>query len=157
MYATDYIRNSVLGHIMFDFRIACAMHNFSHKPIMSDGEKIEDYCKILLRRSTTEINPYNFLIHHQFNTSLFPRVDEKKVNDFPIVEKEILKDKFFLGSFLYRLIKSYLFDFAHRNELFCISNKLIRKLKDEDLKWSLINTTSHIVGCFVKSRHKKKI
>jgi hypothetical protein len=32
----DFVRNSVIGHLGIDFRNACAMHNFTFKPILYD-------------------------------------------------------------------------------------------------------------------------
>ena len=34
----DNIRNNQVGHIQIDYRIACAMLNFTHKPCCPDEE-----------------------------------------------------------------------------------------------------------------------
>ena len=38
LLSLDNVRDTVVGHIQIDYRIACAMHNFSFKEIRTDGK-----------------------------------------------------------------------------------------------------------------------
>ena len=61
------------------------------------------------------------------------------MTDFPRLSPEIMKDKFFLGTSLEKLILSNLSEFVNRDKVFVISNKMIKKIRDEDKRWSLLN------------------
>ena len=47
----DNIRNTIAGHIQIDYRIACAMSNFRHKPCCPDGEKAIKVAKRIKKKS----------------------------------------------------------------------------------------------------------
>ncbi len=67
----DNIRNSALGHNGIDYRIACAMNNFTHKPLVPDGENMEQIAyKILEKSRSMRKNKLQFLLKKQLDTSL---------------------------------------------------------------------------------------
>ncbi len=75
-YALDFIRNSQIGHIQIDYRIACAMSNFVHKPNLTDNTKTKQVAKLIRKKSEkTQVNKLEYLINKRLGTSIFKKID----------------------------------------------------------------------------------
>ncbi len=68
MKALDNIRNTQVGHIQIDYRIACAMINFTHKPCCPDGSNAEELARIIKKKSKLHENNMEHLLSRRFNT-----------------------------------------------------------------------------------------
>jgi hypothetical protein len=96
----DNTRNTELGHVQIDYRIACAMDNFLHKHCCPDGEHALEVAKrIRIKAQYLEENKLAFFIRRQLGTSLIPSIDLSEINDFPIIKRKTLKKKGFYGNF----------------------------------------------------------
>ena len=47
MKALNNIRNTIAGHIQIDYRICCAMINYTHKPCCPDDKNVFKIPKLL--------------------------------------------------------------------------------------------------------------
>lgn len=50
------MRNTEIGHIQIDYRIACAMINFFHKPCCPDGKKAKTIANRMKEKAKTTSN-----------------------------------------------------------------------------------------------------
>lgn len=50
------------------------------------------------------------------------------------------------------LILSNLSEYVNRDQVFVISNKMIKKIKDEDKRWSLLNENTNIVAAITQTK-----
>ncbi|CAF1031356.1 unnamed protein product [Brachionus calyciflorus] len=131
--ALDNIRNTEIGHIQIDYRIACAMLNFTHKPFSE--------------------NQLEFLLSKQLDTKIIPSVDIKTLLDFPKLTVETLKEDIFFGSFQYKESRSYFEDIIQNNRAFMVSNEFLRKNSNNKTNINFENTKT--VAVEVPSRHKR--
>lgn len=80
----DHVRNTQMGHIAIDYRIACAMNNFQHKCIVSDVGNEKEIANRIRKRLVIVGNQLEYLlIKHLSGSSLFDRSDLKYIQDFP--------------------------------------------------------------------------
>lgn len=49
---------------MIDYSITCAMSNFNHKKRETDGNKTEEYSKLILKKLQSKENSLQFLLKH---------------------------------------------------------------------------------------------
>jgi hypothetical protein len=59
--ALDNVRNTIIGHIAIDYRIACAMHNFKYKPNRSTILGLNHVERIKNISTLPQINKLEFL------------------------------------------------------------------------------------------------
>jgi len=65
------IRNTIAGHISIDFRIACAMHNFTFKPCVVDSSNSEKIAKeIRIKADNLTTNKLDFLLYKHFGFNM---------------------------------------------------------------------------------------
>ncbi|CAF0991642.1 unnamed protein product [Brachionus calyciflorus] len=149
--ALNNIRNTEAGHIPIDYRIACAMINFSHIPCNQDGENL-NIAKRIKKKGKIESNKLDFLLGKHFDSKLINSVPLEKLNDFPRINEKKLQDKIFLGIFQLRNCKSYLLDLKRNNKVFIIADSLKKKLSDKTDENEL---QTKIIGFEIISRHKR--
>lgn len=151
--ALDNIRNTTLGHIMIDYRNACAMINFSFKPCSPDKEFEEEIAKKILERAEIVKNPLDFFLTKQFDTKLISQFNLEEILDFPKISEKDLQKEFFLGIYQIRLCTSYLQDFIDNGSVYLIHPQLINQVEDLDFRNDLLN--SKLIGVEIISRHKR--
>ncbi|CAF1024274.1 unnamed protein product [Brachionus calyciflorus] len=108
--ALDNVRNTELGHILVDYRIACAMANFNHKPCCPDKKNVEKISNRIKKRSMICSNPLGFLLKKHLDTKLIERINLSDISDFPRLSTKKMIEKIFLGTFQLKQAKSYLKD-----------------------------------------------
>lgn len=143
--ALDNIRNTIAGHIQIDYRIACTMINFLHKPSCPDGVNATKIANRMKRKANSIIqeNHLSPLLTIRFNTKKNPLSDLSNINDFPRLKKKQLIAKIFLGTFQLRLCKSYVSDLLRNHSCFIFENNKIENFKGK------------IFGVEISSRHKR--
>ncbi|CAF1002651.1 unnamed protein product [Brachionus calyciflorus] len=81
--ALDNIRNTQAGHIQIDYRITCAMINFTHKPTCPDKENAKKIAVKLKEKLDFENNLLSGLLKRQFGTKEIFSIDHNSIKDFP--------------------------------------------------------------------------
>jgi hypothetical protein len=148
----DNIRNTVVGHIQIDYRIACSFYNFTFekKPVCPDGLKAKQItAKIREKATCQQINKLELILNKQLNTKIFPEASMEELNDFVKLKRKQLRDSLFFGSYQLRQSKSYLRD-IHNCPVY-ILNK--REIMETDLKEKLIKDFFKIIAFKIVSRH----
>ena len=153
--ALENIRNSQVGHIQIDYRIACAMINFTHKPCISDGKNSIKIAKRIKKKAKISTNNLEFLLKKRLDTKLMPSLELIKIEDFPKLKIKDIKERICFGTFQLKQSKSYLADLVKRVKAFKISSELIKQIKDKKLQKDLISTNSTILAAEIPSRHKR--
>lgn len=154
--SSDNVKNNTLRHTIADYRIACAIQNFKHKPIETDGVNAKTYFKKLLRLSIIEENSLEILLSFRSNNRVFKRTSLNEIEDFPALDVSELKDRLFLGSFILSLVKSYMSDLIQTQDIFLITKESIDRIRDEDLQFALKESFECIFAPFIKSRHQSQ-
>ena len=148
----ENIRNTQLGHIMWDYRIASALYNFQHRQIITDGIKAKKIAfKMKEKRKTIE-NKFSFIIRKQIHAD---GNDTKSINlstvfDFPRLKQETLKQNVYFGSFSIDEAQNYQFEIDK-------GISLTEKYKNELVKKKLIHKNSKVIGIELASRHHRSI
>lgn len=149
----DNIRNTQVGHIQIDYRIACAMVNFSHKPCCPDGDDSIEIAKKIKDKSTINKNHLEFFLGKHLDSKQIPAVSLSEIDDFPeITEKQMIKSIFY-GSYQLKQCKSYLSDLSTNEEAFIVSDQLKNKIQDLKIREEMIK--SKVIACEITSRHKR--
>jgi hypothetical protein len=127
----DQIRNTMLDHIMDDFRIAASLINCFHSNRFSH---LNDYNKVnLANEMKLRLNKPNKLesyikkTKHQINKS-FIKLDSVNLEDFPKIDINELKQKVILGSYQIKQAFCYLNEHLSDKgyyEIFVQNNPLI--------------------------------
>ncbi|CAF1131412.1 unnamed protein product, partial [Brachionus calyciflorus] len=113
------IKNFKAGHIPIDYRIACAMINFSHIPCNPDGENL-NIAKRIKKKGKIESNKLDFLLGKHFDSKLINSISLEKLNDFPRINEKKLQDKIFFGIFQLRNCKIFsIFKFLILKSFIC--------------------------------------
>lgn len=151
--ALDNIRNSRAGHILIDYRIACAILNFLHKPCCPDGEQASIIANKMKKKADSKIikNYLDSLLKIRFNTKMVPPQSLSIINDFPKLKKKQLVMGLLWGTFQLRLCKSYLSDLLKSHVVFEIPKKNIEHQKSAKLR----DLKTKIIGVEISSRHKR--
>lgn len=109
MKALDNIRNSEAGHIMIDYRIACAMINYSVRPCNPDLPNPLEVARKLRKASENTRNKLKFLLKPRLNIARFRSVNFDAIkNEFPKLTKKEIEKKISLGTYHVKLSKSYI-------------------------------------------------
>ena len=81
--ALENIRNTIVGHILIDYRIACAMCNYSHKACNPDADKAKVIANTIKSKVKIVRNELKDILRIQLNTKSLIPIDLSKINDFP--------------------------------------------------------------------------
>ena len=144
-----------MGHIQIDYRIACAMVNFCHKPCISDGNKTKIVAKRLKLKARLKYYNLECMLKKRFETKLLPSLDIDKIDDFPKIKQKVIKEKICFGSFQLKQSKSYVVDLVKRVKAFKIDKDNIQKINDINLRKDLIKMNTTIIAAEIPSRHKR--
>ena len=121
--ALDNRRNSEVTHLQFDYRNACAMLNFVHKPCCADGDLAQEIGERLKQKcSETKINILENLLKLRIGTKKTPLKNFTELVDFPKLTEYEMETKLFFGSYYIKQSKSYLGDLL-KNENFSSMNE----------------------------------
>ncbi|CAF0948707.1 unnamed protein product [Brachionus calyciflorus] len=141
--ALDHIRNTEIGYIQIDYRICCAMINFTHKPCCPDEKNVFKITKILRNKLRKNEKHLEFLLGKQLGTKLITPINLFSIGDFPKIRRVKIQNRIFLGSF--QLNKS--------GTAFVVSKKLLKSQtktkKNNDLEYS------KIIAVQIPSRHRR--
>ena len=91
--ALDNIRNTQVGHIQIDYRIACAMLNFNHKPCSPDGQHVIKIAKKIKEMSRIKENKLEHLLSRRFNTKKSVGIELAEIDDFPKLKKDEIQNE----------------------------------------------------------------
>ena len=165
--ALDYIRNSRLGSLFPDYRIACAMLNFTHKPLLTDKPHTQVVAEDIRNQSEKlQFNCLGFLLSKHLSTNFFRSVELESINDFVRLKKRDIKFKVNRGSFNIKRSKSYLHDLVHygksyvidRNEMIkMIEKKFSQEENYKDLRKDIQNVRFKAICVEVLSRNKRGV
>ena len=165
--ALDYVRNSRLGYLNQEYRIMCAMLNFTHKPNLTDKPNTINVAKMIRARyDEPQFNDLEFLLHKQLGTNLFQKTSLEEITDFVPLKRKQMTRFVFNGTFHLRRAKSYLIDLVRQKDsVYTVNkselNKLVYSLPEEEkyqrLKTYILDPKAKIVVTQVFSRHKRAI
>jgi hypothetical protein len=151
--ALENIRNTQLGHISIDYRIAAAMLNFTHNPITPDMGKSEIIANRMRKKSQLKKNKLEFILGKTLGTKTIRPIKIKDIIDFPRLKKSVIKDRISLGTFQPRLSKSYIKDVIENSFTFIVESDIIKEIKNEQLKSDLSKVKYKIIVMEILSRH----
>ncbi len=151
----DNIRNTQAGHIQIDYRIACAMSNFLHKPCCPDGEYAIDVAKKIREKSLIKINSLHFLLGKQLDTKIFPQINLADIKDFPQIKRKKIRRELFFGTYQFRQSKSYVCELVQNGIAYLLNSKKIEKLINIEKISKSKESVSKVVAFEIKSRHKR--
>ena len=147
--ALDNIRNSEIGHIQIDYRIACAMLNFKHQPCCPDKENVAKISNKLKERMKIKKNPLeNFLTKH-LNTKAIPEINIDEINDFPKLRQNKLKNEIFLGSFQIKECIKYLNAIMENGKAYFVNKQTMNQINITNIQ------NYKLLAVEITSRHKR--
>ncbi|RMZ94264.1 hypothetical protein BpHYR1_017795 [Brachionus plicatilis] len=141
--ALDNIRNSEASHIVIDYRNCCAMINFDFKPSCSDGVNAGKIVKRILKKIEKKQNNLEFLLGKQLDTKEIVPINFSEIDDFPVLKRKAMQNKFFLGSFQLRQAKNYMSDLTENPTAFTRGKKKIINSQSENHIDSFKNSSKH--------------
>ena len=163
----ENIRNTIIGHIAFDYKIACAIHNFNltHSKV-NEEQKLKKLTKkrLIAKRIDRKVkqnqqeNKLKFMLTKHIkksNSVIKIKIREfNKNSDFCVVlTKKKMREKLFYGSFHLKMSFSYLRDLINNGVFYIWNEKELAAYK----KKKLISFDSQILGAEIKSRHIRGI
>jgi hypothetical protein len=170
-YALDRRRNTEVGRLQIDYRIACAMVNFTHKPCRSDESFLKKKerkdgradliaWRILDKYYNPKDNILEPLLQLRLGTLNIPFVEMTDIQDFPKLSKNVLRLEVFYGSYYLEQCKSYLSDLIKNGKIFRIKEDTSFHLIDDmgfaqRVKYEL--KASSIIAVEIVSRHKRSL
>ncbi|RNA33737.1 disulfide-isomerase a6, partial [Brachionus plicatilis] len=149
--ALDNIRNTQLNHIFLDYRNACAMINFFHKPCCPDGDKAVPVAKGMKREAMKDKNELDFLLKNRFGTKFVKEIRLSELNDFPKLPINVIMEKILFGTFQYKQCQSYYQDLGENDKGFIVHKKFLKNISKADEN----SENSKIIAFEIASRHKR--
>lgn len=160
----DNIRNTQAGHIQTDYRIACAMLNFTHKPSCPDGENAAKIAKRMRKKfeEEQENNQLESFLSKHLGTKEIIEFNIGEINDFPKFTPLQIQEKITFGSFHLRQSVSYLKELLEYKRVYKLCPKLassencLQKLiSDSNLRQQIINSKAKLIAVEIAPRHKR--
>ncbi len=153
--ALDNVRNTQIGHIQVDYRICCAMANFTMIPCIPDGKLTIQIAKRIKKRCLKKQNKLSRLLMMNLPDFKAQRIsDIKSIEDFPRLTLSQFRRRITLGNFKIRQSRSYIDQFIKNGTIFVVNeNQLLKhnihpKIQNEFQE-------SKIIAIFILSRHKR--
>lgn len=153
--ALDNIRNNQAGHIQIDYRIACAMLNFTHKPCCPDGKNALQIAKKIRKQTDINENVLQFLINKRLDTKDLERIKIDNINDFPKLKKKRIRNSILFGSYQLKQSRSYLKELINNGIAYNVTSHFIKKITNQYIKTKLSGNDHKIVAIEIASRHKR--
>ena len=154
----DFVRNTVLGHLGIDMRIACAIYNFTFEPILYDKPDTQKVARRLKKKADEfKENNLEFIINRRLTTTnIFTRMQLEDTGKLGFIQLKgrYLRNKIFCGGFQYKMArKSYITDLIKRSKIYLLNpNKKLEKLFDPNTKIIAVKMPSR----FKRGKSKKK-
>ncbi len=162
-------RNTEVGHLQLDYRIACAMLNYLHKPCNSDEKKNEDAIfnenrttkladRLLKKCQNSKTSILENILSLRLGTAAVPKVKLDDVFDFPKLSKATMVSKLFYGKYYMKQAKSYLADFIKTGWVSRIEDvNLKNHLQYAEAVKSIDFEKTRILGMQMISRHRRAL
>lgn len=131
------------------------MYNFCPTPCSTDNTHSEYVAKKILKKCRHTNNFMSVLLKKQFGTSDFPETSLNDVTDFPVLNKKELCFKVFLGTFQFRMCRSYVGDLINNPTGFIPTAQYLKTIKDSIFIDKLRG--SKVIAVEISSRHKRGI
>ena len=151
--ALDNIRNTQAGHIQIDYRICCAMLNFSMKPCIPDGIDSVKIAQSLRKRCLKSKNKLESLLVMRFTSSI-PSVLIETINDFPKLTRMEIKKHVTFGSFKLKQCQSYLGQVMEHGQAYFLNYQVVQKYVSSSKIIKELQF-SKIIAFLIPSRHKR--
>jgi hypothetical protein len=151
--ALDNVRNTEVGHIQIDYRIAAAMLNFSHKPITPDKNSAKTIANSMKNSCKIKTNKLEFFLNKTVGTKTIPLIKIDDVKDFPRFKSKELINKIAFGTFQFKLVKSYLKDIINHGNPYRVSKNLYKEIKNKILREELEKYKRKIIAMEILPRH----
>jgi hypothetical protein len=161
--ALDHRQNNEVHHLQTDYRIACSMLNFSHKPCCADESDADDIASTLRNKCLFQNeNPLEILVGKigdqkiRFGTINIPYNNFSELNNFPKLSEEQMKNEIFFGSYYIKQSKSYLADVLKQQLYVKITHESLVNLNitaAQRNKLLPLCQESEIIGMELPSRH----
>ena len=164
--ALDYVRNTRLGYLFVEYRIMCAMINFTHKPNLTDKPHTVEVANLIRSRcEAPQFNDLEFLLNKQLGTNLFEPRKLQEITNFVCLKRKQMTRFILAGTFHLRRAKSYLVDLVNQDSAFIVNMpeliKIVNKLPDSEnyrrLKTYICDPKVKLVVTKVASRHKRAV
>jgi hypothetical protein len=153
--ALENIRNTQAGHILVDYRICCAMVNFSTVPCVHDGKHSIQIAKRIKKRCLKKQNKLSRLLMMNLPDFKSQKITNiKSIEDFPQLTLSQFKRRITLGSFKIRQCRSYLDQIIENGSIFIVNEDQLLK-QDVHSKVQNEFKESKIIALFILSRHKR--
>jgi len=140
-------------HIQIDYRIAAAMLNFTHKPILPDKNKAKQIANLMKSRCKIKINILDFLLNKTVGTKSIFLINNDDVQDFPRFKSKELTNNIALGTFQFKLVKSYLKDIINHGYPYGVSKSLLVEIKNKKQRDELSRKNRKIIAMEILPRH----
>ena len=144
--ALDKIQNTMLTHIIDDFKIAAALLNAFRHFLKTDGEDSEEIALNMLAKVNSK-NELVKLINNKDKTSDFVSIDAIELNDFPKIELESIIKKITFGKYQITQGETYLGEHSNVNK-----GKILIKINRNITQIDSIKT----ISAEIQSRHKNR-
>jgi hypothetical protein len=151
--ALDNIRNTQVGHIQIDYRIAAAMLNFTHTPITPDKKNAKKIANSMNNRCKIKRNNLEFLLNKTVGTKNIPLIKIGDVKDFPRFKPSELINEIAFGTFQFKLVKSYLKDIINHGNPYKVSKNNLKEINNKNLRAELENNNRKIIAMEILPRH----
>jgi hypothetical protein len=160
--ALDNRQNNEVNHLQFDYRITCALINYTHKSCCADKGKAQELSqKIKDKIENTHLNHLESLNKIQLGTKKNPLIQFADLTDFPILSLEEMEDEIFFGSYFLKQSRSYFSDIIKTGFYTNITDTLLRTFTsiDERAIEFLSRRLEHykIIGMKLNSRHSRSL
>jgi hypothetical protein len=161
-------RNSELGHLAIDYRIACAMINYLHKPCITDLKKKKDGSmdekraqkigsRLLHKCKNSTENHLENILKLRLGTSAIPKVKFEDVSDFPKMSRATMVSKLFFGNYYIHQSIRYLDDLLKTGWVSRINQSVLEKAQYASFSQSIDLNRTRILGIKMISRHKRSV
>jgi hypothetical protein len=151
----DNIRNTQAGHIQIDYRIACAMSNFIHRPCSPDGKKSKKIAERIRKRTQIYENKMEFFINKRLDTRLIKKINLLDIDDFPKLSVKNIKENILFGSYQLKLCKSYVSEMVQCGIAYIITDDFLETNKAFKIVNQIKNSKSKVIAAEITSRHRR--
>jgi hypothetical protein len=160
-------RNTEIGHLALDYRIACAMINFLHRPCFTDLKKNKDGSvdtvradkiadRLLKKCENPTENHLENILKLRLGTNAVPKIKFSDITDFPKLSKSTMISKLFFGNYYLKQSIKYLADIIKTGWVSRIDHSTLSKHPDFAEALSSVDLMkSRIIGLKMISRHQR--
>ena len=162
--ALDYVSNNKLHYLFSEYRISCAMINFTFKPVWSDKPVTEKVARMMRQRyELPQFNDLEFLLGKQLGTTSFRQVDLESIDDFVMLKRRQMTRFIFNGTFHLKRARSYLIDLVTQSIAYVMEKNQLKKIVEnlpnnecyKQLKTYINDERAKVIATKVFSRHKR--